>query len=54
MHAALDVNLPNYAAAIVSTDEIVASISSLEGFGEGSGPFTSAANIDRNPEGIRR
>jgi len=31
--AALDVNLPNYAAAIVSTDEIVALISSLEGFG---------------------
>jgi hypothetical protein len=33
MHATLDVNLPNYAAAIVSTDEIVASISSLKGFG---------------------
>ena len=32
LHAALDVNLPNYAAAIVSSDEIVASISSLEGF----------------------
>jgi nicotinamidase-related amidase len=29
MHAALDVNLPNYASAIVSTDEIVASISAL-------------------------
>jgi hypothetical protein len=54
MHATLDVNLPNYAAAIVSTDEIVASISSLEGFGKGSGSFASAANIDRNPEGIRR
>ena len=26
MHAALDVNLPNYASAIVTTDEIVASI----------------------------
>jgi ureidoacrylate peracid hydrolase len=30
MHAALDVNIPNYASAIVSTDEIVASISALE------------------------
>ncbi len=29
MHAALDVNMPNYASAIVSTNEIVASISSL-------------------------
>ena len=29
MHAALDVNLPNYASAIVSTDEVVDSISSL-------------------------
>src|SRR5215470_20293371 len=29
MHAALDVNIPNYASAIVTTDEIVASISSL-------------------------
>jgi len=29
MHAALDVNIPNYASAIVGTDEIVASISSL-------------------------
>jgi nicotinamidase-related amidase len=30
MHAALDVNLPNYASAIVTTTEIVDSISSLE------------------------
>jgi ureidoacrylate peracid hydrolase len=29
MHAALDINLPNYATAIVTTEEIVASISSL-------------------------
>jgi ureidoacrylate peracid hydrolase len=29
MHAALDVNIPNYASAIVTTDEIVDSISSL-------------------------
>jgi isochorismate hydrolase len=29
MHAALDINMPNYANAIVSTDEIVASISAL-------------------------
>jgi ureidoacrylate peracid hydrolase len=30
MHAALDVNLPNYASAIVSTEAIVASILALE------------------------
>jgi len=29
MHAALDVNIPNYATAIVTTNEIVGSISSL-------------------------
>ena len=29
MHAALDVNIPNYATTIVTTDEVVDSISSL-------------------------
>jgi len=29
MHAALEVNIPNYASAIVGTDEVVGSISSL-------------------------
>jgi len=29
MHAALDINLPNYASAIVTTNEIVDSISKL-------------------------
>jgi len=29
MHAALDVNMPNYATAIVTTKEVIASISSL-------------------------
>lgn len=29
MHAALDINMPNYASAIVTTKEIVASISSI-------------------------
>jgi ureidoacrylate peracid hydrolase len=29
MHVALDINIPNYASAIVSTEEIVASISAL-------------------------
>jgi ureidoacrylate peracid hydrolase len=33
MHAALDVNLPNYASAVVTTDEIVDSISSLSAAG---------------------
>jgi ureidoacrylate peracid hydrolase len=29
MHGALDINIPNYASAIVSTNEIVDSIASL-------------------------
>jgi nicotinamidase-related amidase len=29
MHAALDINIPNYASAVVSTDDIVASLSAL-------------------------
>ncbi len=30
MHAALDINMPNYANAIVTTNEVIESISSLE------------------------
>ena len=30
MHAALEVNIPNYASASVTTDEVVDSISSLK------------------------
>lgn len=30
MHAALDINIPNYASAVVDTDEIVAAVSALE------------------------
>jgi nicotinamidase-related amidase len=37
MHAALDVNIPNYASAIVTTVEIVDSISSLSTVGIGVG-----------------
>jgi hypothetical protein len=33
MHAALDVNIPNYASAIVTTNEAVDSISSLKALG---------------------
>jgi hypothetical protein len=29
MHAALDINIPNYASAVVTTKEVVDSISSL-------------------------
>lgn len=29
MHAALDINMPNYASAIVTAKEVIASISSL-------------------------
>jgi hypothetical protein len=31
MHAALEVNIPNYATAIVSADEIVQTLTSLTG-----------------------
>jgi ureidoacrylate peracid hydrolase len=34
MHAALDVNIPNYASAIVTTDEIIDSIFSLSAAGK--------------------
>src|SRR5262245_6343348 len=47
MHAALDVNLPNYASAIVSTEEIVASISALGAAGLGPRPRQPA-----NPENL--
>ena len=30
MHAALDVNIPNYASAVVTTDQIVDSLASLQ------------------------
>jgi ureidoacrylate peracid hydrolase len=33
MHAALDVNIPNYASAVVTTNEIVDSIASLQAIG---------------------
>jgi hypothetical protein len=38
MHASLEVNIPNYASAIVSTEEIVAAISSLAGVTVGARP----------------
>ena len=36
MHAALEVNLPNYANAIVTTNEIIDSLSSLQTLETGS------------------
>ena len=33
MHAALDVNIPNYASAIVTTNEILEAIASLQNLG---------------------
>jgi len=33
MHAALEVNIPNYASGVVTTDEIIDSISSLTATG---------------------
>ena len=42
MHAALDVNLPNYASALVSTEETVAAISALPTEGLVPGPSSTA------------
>ena len=36
MHAALDINIPNYANAIVTADEMVDAISSLQRSGLGA------------------
>jgi len=33
MHAALDINMPNYASAVVTTNEIVDVLSSLQSSG---------------------
>ena len=44
MHAALDVNLPNYASAIVTTTEIVDSISSLESQKPSAVPKPASSN----------
>ncbi|HEX6825313.1 MAG TPA: hypothetical protein VF077_03270 [Nitrospiraceae bacterium] len=33
MHAALDINIPNYASAIVTTNDVADSISSLQTIG---------------------
>jgi ureidoacrylate peracid hydrolase len=38
MHAALDVNIPNYASAIVTTSEVIDAISSLETLGRSAQP----------------
>jgi nicotinamidase-related amidase len=37
MHASLEVNLPNYAGAIVTTDEIVGNLVTLDGMEVASG-----------------
>jgi ureidoacrylate peracid hydrolase len=44
MHAALDINIPSYAGGVVSTDEIVASISALEDLGARVGRADSRAS----------
>src|SRR5262249_12410102 len=51
MHAALDVNIPNYASAIVTTIEIVESISTLRvGFPD-HGADGDGEGKNRNPQG---
>ena len=46
MHASLEVNLPNYAGAIVTTDEIVAVLASLGGAEVASGRAKSVLNAE--------
>jgi ureidoacrylate peracid hydrolase len=46
MHAALDVNIPNYASAIVTTDQIVDSISSLPAEGASRTTLVQAPGHD--------
>jgi ureidoacrylate peracid hydrolase len=48
MHAALDINLPNYATSIVSTTEIVASISALGSARASSNNSDSRSLIDNH------
>jgi ureidoacrylate peracid hydrolase len=36
MHAALDVNIPNYASAVVTTDQIVDALASIQASGIGA------------------
>jgi nicotinamidase-related amidase len=43
MHAALDVNIPNYASAVVTTDEIIDSIFSLSA----ASPVTASVSPGR-------
>jgi ureidoacrylate peracid hydrolase len=43
MHAALEVNLPNYAGALVTTDEIVGKLASLDGMEVASGSRPAGA-----------
>jgi ureidoacrylate peracid hydrolase len=53
IHAALDINIPNYASSIVSTEEIMASISCLEDLGGRAEPRVSAARSMGSERGIR-
>jgi ureidoacrylate peracid hydrolase len=46
MHAALDINIPNYASAIVTTEEIAETISSLQASGIG-GQYGAAPHVER-------
>ena len=53
MHAALDVNIPNYANAVVTTDEIIDSIVSLSAARKGSeGATQPHPRADINPPEI--
>jgi hypothetical protein len=45
MHAALDINIPNYAHAVVTTEQIVASISAAKCDGD----HTDLAGRGRGP-----
>ena len=49
MHAALDVNIPNYASAIVTARQLVDSLLSVEVSGGGAQPGGAAGRCGRSP-----
>jgi ureidoacrylate peracid hydrolase len=50
MHAALDVNLPNYASAIVTARQLVDSLSSVDVSGASAQPGGAAGHCGRSPD----
>jgi nicotinamidase-related amidase len=49
MHAALDINMPNYASAIVTTDELINSLSSVQSLAIAPQEFGAAEEAGKAP-----